>query len=102
MATDEIARVRVGDIELAYETFGDPADPPVLLVMGLGTQMIGWPEGFCEALAAHGLFVVRFDKREVGLSTHLHEAPDPDLRAAYGGDFGSVTYTLSEMAGDAA
>jgi pimeloyl-ACP methyl ester carboxylesterase len=102
MTTDEIARVRVGDIELAYETFGDPAKPPVLLIMGLGTQMIGWPEGFCEALAAHGLFVVRFDNRDVGLSTHLHDAPDPDLRAAYAGDLRSVSYTLSDMARDAA
>jgi pimeloyl-ACP methyl ester carboxylesterase len=87
-------------IELAYETFGEPSDPPVLLVMGLGTQMLGWPDGFCRALADREHFVVRFDNRDVGLSTHLHDAPKPDVVAAFRGDLSSASYTLSDMATD--
>jgi pimeloyl-ACP methyl ester carboxylesterase len=87
-------------IELAYETFGDPADPPVLLVMGLATQMLGWPEGFCAELVARGFFVVRFDNRDVGLSTHLHDAPTPDPVAAFQGDTSSASYDLSDLAED--
>src|SRR3954452_3971740 len=88
-------------IEIAYETFGDPGDPPVLLVMGLATQMLGWPDAFCEGLANRGTFVVRFDNRDVGLSTHLHDAPTPDPLAALRGDFSSASYRLTDMAGDA-
>ena len=58
-------------ITLAYESFGEPGDPPLLLIQGLGMQMIGWPEEFCEQLAAEGFHVVRFDNRDVGHSTHL-------------------------------
>jgi pimeloyl-ACP methyl ester carboxylesterase len=75
MADEAIQRVTVGDIEIAYETFGDPADPTILLVMGLGTQMLAWPDEMCEALAAAGHHVVRYDNRDVGLSTHLDVAP---------------------------
>jgi pimeloyl-ACP methyl ester carboxylesterase len=89
-----------GGVELAYESFGDPAAPPVLLVMGLGTQMLGWPEDFCAMLAAQGLRVIRFDNRDAGLSTHLHDAPPPDVMAALAGDTSSASYTLSEMAAD--
>jgi pimeloyl-ACP methyl ester carboxylesterase len=70
-------RVAANGIELAYETFGDPGDPPVVLVMGLATQMIAWPDELCEALAGHGHFVVRFDNRDTGGSTHLHDMPPP-------------------------
>src|SRR5215212_3510275 len=91
-----------GGIELAYERFGDPAGPPLLLVMGLATQMLGWPDEFCAGLAARGLSVVRFDNRDIGLSTHLHDAPPPDLAAATLGDTSSASYTLSDMARDAA
>ena len=69
-------------IDIAYESFGDPHASPVLLLMGLGTQMLGWPDGFCEALAGHGVHVIRFDNRDIGLSTHLADAPIPDVRAA--------------------
>jgi alpha-beta hydrolase superfamily lysophospholipase len=101
MATDAIERVEVGGgIELAYETFGDPGRPLVLLVMGLGTQMLAWQDEFCAGLAARDLFVVRFDNRDVGLSTHLHEAPQPDIGAIFAGDRSTVSYTLSEMAAD--
>jgi pimeloyl-ACP methyl ester carboxylesterase len=91
-----------GGIELAYERFGDPADPPLLLVMGLATQMLGWADEFCAGLAARGLSVVRFDNRDIGLSTHLHDAPEPDVMAAVGGDLSSASYTLSDMARDTA
>src|SRR4051794_33755227 len=101
--TDGIRRADVGGgIELAYERFGDPAGPPLLLVMGLATQMLGWPDEFCAGLAARGLSVVRFDNRDIGLSTHLHDAPPPDLAAATLGDASSASYTLSDMARDAA
>ncbi len=98
--TSQIRRASAGSVELAYETFGDPADPPVLLVMGFATQMLGWPDEFCRMLATRGLFVVRFDNRDIGLSTHLHAAPPPDVMAAVAGDTSSASYTLSEMAGD--
>jgi pimeloyl-ACP methyl ester carboxylesterase len=91
-----------GGIELAYERFGDPAGTPLLLIMGLATQMLGWPDEFCAGLAARGLSVVRFDNRDIGLSTHLHDAPPPDLAAATLGDTSSASYTLSDMARDAA
>lgn len=76
----QVGRVPVGDVEIAYETFGDPADPPLLLVMGLGAQMLVWPDDFCRALADAGHHVVRFDNRDVGLSTHLDDVPPPRLR----------------------
>ncbi|MGY1601903.1 alpha/beta fold hydrolase [Geodermatophilus sp. SYSU D00815] len=79
-----------GDVELAYEELGEPGGEPLLLVMGLGAQMVGWPDGFCAELAARGFTVVRFDNRDVGLSTHL-DVP-PGRRPAY---------TLSDMAADA-
>jgi pimeloyl-ACP methyl ester carboxylesterase len=69
--TSGVRFANAGEIELAYECFGDPADPPVLLIMGLATQMLGWPNGFCAALADQGHFVIRFDNRDIGLSTHL-------------------------------
>ena len=95
-----VERVRAGDIEVAYESFGDRSDPPLLLVMGLATQMLGWHEDFCRELAGRGLFVVRFDNRDIGLSTHLDEAGPADVVAAFGGDTSSAAYTLSDMARD--
>ena len=97
----EIARaVGSARIDIAYERFGDPKLPPVLLVMGLGTQMLGWPDGFCTALVARGVHVIRFDNRDIGLSTHLTDAPMPDVRAALRGDASSASYRLSDMAAD--
>jgi pimeloyl-ACP methyl ester carboxylesterase len=91
----------VGEIDIAYETLGDPADPPVLLIHGLGGQLIDWPDGFCARLVERGLYVIRFDNRDVGLSSH-NGAPPPDLDAALSGDTSTVLYTLDEMAGDVA
>jgi pimeloyl-ACP methyl ester carboxylesterase len=99
--TVEIAcGVGPGRVDLAYERFGEPDRPPVLLLMGLGTQMLGWPDGFCHALAAHGVHVIRFDNRDIGLSSHLSDAPAPDLGAIFRGDTSSASYRLSDMAGD--
>src|SRR3954469_23222607 len=97
-----IQRARVGEVELAYETFGDPGDPPLLLVMGLATQMIGWPDEFCAGLADRGLFVVRFDNRDIGLSTHLDDRGAPDILAILGGDRSTVAYPLADLADDTA
>ena len=88
-------------IEIAYETFGDRSGEPLLLVMGLATQMLAWHDDFCSALVDLGFFVVRYDNRDVGLSTHLHDAPPPDVMAAFGGDVSSASYTLDDLADDA-
>jgi pimeloyl-ACP methyl ester carboxylesterase len=93
---------QAGGLTIAYESLGDPAARPLLLVAGLGRQLVGWHDGFCAALAERGLRVVRFDNRDVGESTHLHDGPQPDLRACLAGDASSAPYTLSDMAADAA
>ena len=69
----------VGDVTLCYDTFGSPDDPPLLLVMGLGTQMVAWHEDFCAQLAARGFYVVRYDNRDCGRSTRVddHSRPRP-------------------------
>jgi pimeloyl-ACP methyl ester carboxylesterase len=71
--------VRVNGIDIAYDTFGHRSDPAVVLVMGLATQRVAWPDELCEELAVAGRFVVRFDNRDVGESTHLHEYGEPSL-----------------------
>jgi pimeloyl-ACP methyl ester carboxylesterase len=100
-----MARAPVNGIELEYETFGGAADPPVLLVMGLGAQLVAWDTEFCQRLVDQGLFVIRYDNRDVGLSTHLTDAPHVDLMqvfsAAVSGEEVSVPYRLSDMAEDA-
>lgn len=95
----ETRTVPVGDLEIAYEAFGDPADPAILLVMGLGTQMIAWPDELCRDLAAAGHFVVRYDNRDMGLSSHLDSAPTPKIPQMLAGRH--LAYTISDMAGDA-
>jgi pimeloyl-ACP methyl ester carboxylesterase len=97
--------VRNGDVELCYDTVGDPTDPPVLLVMGLGAQLIAWRDDWCLALARAGRFVIRFDNRDSGLSTHLAgvEVDLGAVMAAWDGEgpMPPVPYTLSDMAADA-
>jgi len=93
-------------IRLEYETFGSPADPTVLLVMGFTAQMIAWDADFCAAIADRGRHVVRFDNRDCGLSTHLDGVRvDGDAVLAAGLDpaleMPSVPYLLSDMAADA-
>ncbi|MFC4586239.1 alpha/beta fold hydrolase [Sphaerisporangium corydalis] len=95
-------RATANGIEIVYDSFGSPDGRPLLLIMGLGSQMIHWDEEFCELLAAQGHHVVRFDNRDVGLSTHLHAAGVPDLGAALGGGAITPPYLLADMADDAA
>jgi pimeloyl-ACP methyl ester carboxylesterase len=95
---EEIARA--GDIELCYETFGSADDPALLLVMGLGTQMIAWPEDFCRMLAERGFHVIRYDNRDVGRSTHLRQYRPPTIRQLLLRDKRAARYTLADMAGD--
>jgi pimeloyl-ACP methyl ester carboxylesterase len=94
--------VRSNGLTISYETLGDPSDPALLLVMGLGAQLIDWPDEFCEMLAARGFHVIRFDNRDIGLSTWLDELGPPDLAAIFGGDFATVPYLLSDLAADTA
>ncbi|MGZ6621985.1 MAG: alpha/beta fold hydrolase [Solirubrobacteraceae bacterium] len=91
---------RVGDIEICFETFGDPADPALLLVMGLGTQMLGWHEDFCADLAGRGFHVIRYDNRDIGRSTILSSAPVPSLGQIVRRDKRAASYSLAEMAAD--
>src|SRR3954451_1742910 len=94
-------------IAIAYETFGDPSDPAVLLVMGFGTQMLGWDADFCHLLAARGRYVIRYDNRDCGLSTKLDEHPlhlEDFTAAVTSGDFdralAMAPYSLRDMARD--
>ena len=89
-------------IDIAYETFGQPADPALLLVMGLGAQMIAWDDASCERIAARGFHVIRFDNRDVGLSSKIEGGPTPDVAKAMSGDHSTASYTLVDMAADAA
>jgi pimeloyl-ACP methyl ester carboxylesterase len=95
------SKVGPSKIDIAYERRGSPSDPAVLLVMGLGAQLVHWPDGFVDALVNRGLQVIRFDNRDSGHSTHFPDAPRPDVAAALAGDLSSVAYTLSDMAADA-
>lgn len=102
----EEATIKVGEVEITYDTFGNPSNPPILLIMGLGTQMIFWNEDFCKELARRGYWVVRFDNRDVGLSSKFDEAGIPDvmgmIQSAQTGDtIEEVPYTLLDMANDA-
>ena len=86
-------------ITLCHESFGNPSDQPILLIMGLGTQMIAWREDFCEQLAARGFYVVRFDNRDAGLSTHM-SGPPPTLTQMFTRNLPDGAYSLEDMADD--
>jgi pimeloyl-ACP methyl ester carboxylesterase len=90
-----------GGVTLCYEAFGDPDDAPVLLIMGLATQMIAWHEEFCEQLAERGFYVVRFDNRDIGRSTHFDFRP-PTIGQMMRRRVGPDQYSLSDMAADSA
>src|SRR3989441_742140 len=96
---------RANGIEIAYETFGAPEGRPLLLIMGLAAQMILWDDHFCAALASRGHRVIRFDNRDVGLSSKLEEAGMPDaaaaMQTAFLGQRVDAPYTLRDMAADA-
>jgi pimeloyl-ACP methyl ester carboxylesterase len=96
--------ISVNGIEIAYDDRGNRDDPAILLIMGLATQMIAWPEAFCDSLAADGFRVVRFDNRDVGLSTKFEAARPIDLGAVLqrvmAGEKIDPPYDLTDMAGD--
>jgi pimeloyl-ACP methyl ester carboxylesterase len=103
-----MAQITTGDVTIEYETVGSPADPPLVLVVGFGAQLIAWRRGFCERLAAAGRFVISFDNRDCGLSSKLDGRPanvSSIAAAASSGDFARAKalapYTLSEMSDDA-
>jgi pimeloyl-ACP methyl ester carboxylesterase len=87
-------------IELAYQEVGDADGEPLLLIMGLATQMIAWDEGFCELLAERGFRVVRFDNRDIGRSTKIEAAGVPGRADMLLGRRGAAPYLLSDMAAD--
>jgi pimeloyl-ACP methyl ester carboxylesterase len=90
-----------GAITLCYETFGSENDPPMLLIMGLGGQMILWPDDFCAQLADRGFYIVRFDNRDIGRSTRIHGKP-PSAAQLLRRKISPVLYDLGDMADDAA
>ncbi|MCP3853953.1 MAG: alpha/beta fold hydrolase [Actinomycetia bacterium] len=100
-----MANATVGPVELHYEEFGDGNDPPLLMVMGLGAQMIVWPDELCQGLVDRGFRVIRFDNRDVGMSTWF-DGVEVDMAAAVtagmmGQPFDGAPYNLSDMAADA-
>jgi pimeloyl-ACP methyl ester carboxylesterase len=98
------ARAKSNGIELCFDTFGDPAAPPLVLIMGLAAQMIAWDDDFCAALAGRGYHVVRFDNRDIGESTWFADAGVPDVQGAFmaamQGKPVPAPYLLSDMADD--
>jgi pimeloyl-ACP methyl ester carboxylesterase len=98
--------VTANGIQIEYETFGNPADQPLLLIIGLGGQMIQWDDDLCRELARRGHYVIRFDNRDTGLSTKFNQAGVPDIAATFEkvirGEEVKLPYTLIDMADDAA
>jgi pimeloyl-ACP methyl ester carboxylesterase len=101
-----MAEVKANGITITYDEFGSKDGAPLLLIMGLGAQMTRWSPAFCEQVAARGFRVIRFDNRDIGLSTHFVEAGIPDMAAVASavrdGRPAPVPYNLSDMAADAA
>lgn len=99
-----MSSVAVNGINIEYETFGDVTAEPLLLVMGLGAQMIHWDDQFCQQLAGTGFHVIRYDNRDVGLSSKMDKAPAPNLLQLYAdmqqGKKPDVHYTVEDMADD--
>jgi pimeloyl-ACP methyl ester carboxylesterase len=88
-------------LEIEYATEGDPSDPALLLVMGLGAQLTTWPKGFVAGLRQRGFYVILFDNRDSGLSTKFEGLPD--IAALFtGADLSSTPYRIEDMADDAA
>lgn len=97
-------QAQANDIQIEYATFGSPDARPLLLLRGLGTQMVQWAPEFCQQIADAGHYLVIFDNRDVGLSTHFSDSPVPDMgevfMAVSKGESPSLPYTLSDMADD--
>jgi pimeloyl-ACP methyl ester carboxylesterase len=95
-----MARAQANGIELEYEAFGRSSDPALVLVAGLGAQLIDWTVEFCQALAANGFHVIRFDNRDAGLSTGFDSLGPPDLEALFAGQLADAPYLLADFARD--
>ena len=93
-------RLKSNGIEIEYEVLGDPAGAPMLLIAGLGVQLISWEDGFCRQLVDRGFHVIRYDNRDAGLSTKIASAGPADVLGAIGGD-ATPAYTLDDLADDA-
>lgn len=95
----------VGDITLEFETLGNPNNPALLLVHGLGAQLVAWDDNFCQRFVDAGYCVIRFDNRDVGLSSKVAFPPDLDVLGAIvrglSGERVDAPYTLADMASDA-
>jgi len=102
---DLMPQAKANKISIEYETFGDPSSPPILLIVGLSAQLIYWDEEFCRQLAQSGLYVIRFDNRDAGLSTKFDEAGLPDMSdiilKLMSGQKVTPPYTIEDMAADA-
>jgi pimeloyl-ACP methyl ester carboxylesterase len=98
------AYVRANGLSLCYQSFGSPADPPLILIMGMGAQMVGWDDEFCELLVERGFWVIRFDNRDAGRSSRFDRAGVPDVGAiltrAWMRRPVDAPYLLSDMAMD--
>ncbi|MDQ2676438.1 MAG: alpha/beta fold hydrolase [Actinomycetota bacterium] len=92
----------MGELEICWQQAGRDEDPPLLMIMGLGAQMVLWPDELCESIAAAGFRVIRFDNRDSGRSTILADAPTGSIPQALAGGMPAGAYSLSHMAGDAA
>jgi pimeloyl-ACP methyl ester carboxylesterase len=90
----------VGELELCYETFGTATAPPMLLIMGLGSQMLLWDDRFCEQLASRGFRVIRFDNRDIGRSTQLRGAKIPTRWQLLRRSARGAAYMLEDLAAD--
>ncbi len=102
--TGRMTRAQIGSVEIEYETFGDASKPPLLLVMGLGAQMVSWDDEFCAELVGRGFHVIRFDNRDIGLSSKTPGTPpamDAVMMSVLSGSVPDVPYLLADMAADA-
>lgn len=99
-------QAQANGLTIEYETFGEAGNPAILLIMGVGCQLVMWPDSFCEGLAGLGYRVIRYDNRDVGLSTKIDGAGAPDIMAAVTaqltGQPVTSPYSLDDMADDAA
>ncbi len=101
-----MANARANGIQIEYDSFGDPSASPLLLIMGLGGQLIHWDEDFCRQLADNGHFIIRYDNRDTGLSSKFDRAGRADIGATLStlmqGGAIQTPYSLEDMADDAA
>ena len=100
-----MATANANGIKIEYETFGDPSLPALLLIIGLGSQLIHWQDEFCQQIADNGYHVIRYDNRDVGLSTKFDAVSMPQIMekvmAIFSGQEVTTPYTIEDMANDA-